>query len=396
MSQLLPSPPIEPFERLRAADGLLINAERWRRAHEYHRQRQNLHYQALHQPGVVCGLGVKIIASDSTEPNQYRDGRGVQLQPGIAIDLQGNPIVVPQPENVQIGVEPLADEPLTVYLVVSYRDPEDLAIREGQEMMREQFRIDVKTKPPDPLEVEVCRLLLPPGQPLRLVPAADVFFPSYHNLDFRFRIPAGIRPEAMVRIAQIKHGDPDHNRNFINLDYLLKATVALYPRLQGVDPVGLVTWEDSNLEQYDLLYLTGQQLHLNQRELAPLKRYLNRGGVLLVDSPNSASELSQNISTLAQQHLGISLQPLSRRHYLRRYPFLFAALPHGGDRQPIEILAGGGLIVTSGNLGGVWGLDDALSLPRETIRAAQELGINILYYAWQRSTMTKLQTIAKS
>jgi len=47
MTHPFPPPPINPFQRLQASDGLLINAERWRRAHEYHRQRQNTHYQSL-------------------------------------------------------------------------------------------------------------------------------------------------------------------------------------------------------------------------------------------------------------------------------------------------------------------------------------------------------------
>ncbi len=40
---------IEPLSRLVVRDGLLLNAERWRQAHQYHRQRQNLHYQSLHR-----------------------------------------------------------------------------------------------------------------------------------------------------------------------------------------------------------------------------------------------------------------------------------------------------------------------------------------------------------
>ena len=44
-----------------------------------------------------------------------------------------------------------------------------------------------------------------------------------------------------------------------------------------------------------------------------------------------------------------------------------------------------------GNLASLWGLDDQLSLSREQIRSAQELGINILHYAWKRRNFTQLQ-----
>ena len=55
------------------------------------------HYQSLHQPGIVCGLGVSVIPAPADLPAQYRDGRWLQIQSGIAIDLVGNPIIVPQP-----------------------------------------------------------------------------------------------------------------------------------------------------------------------------------------------------------------------------------------------------------------------------------------------------------
>lgn len=390
MNQHFPLPAINPFERLRATDGLLINAQRWRSTQEYHRQRQNFYFQSLHQPGIVTGLGVKLISKSSKVPSQYRDGKSVQLQPGIAIDLLGNPIVVPQPQNVQIAVEPPQKEPLTVYLVVSYRDPEDLAIKEGQEMVREQFRIDVKIKPPNDLEVEVCRLLLQPAKPVNLTTPADILFPGYQNLDFRHRRAATLRAQELVQIAQVKHDDEQHDRNFPNLDYLLNAANSLYPQLQGIEPVGLVSWNSPELQQYDLLYLTGNKISFNYQELEALKNYLATGGVLLIDLDPNAEATIKYIAGLAEQKLNLSLKSLPKRHYIRRQPFLFARLPLGGLQQPIQIKVGGGVILVTGDLAAVWGLDDNLSLSRETIRAGQELGINILHFAWARRTVAKL------
>ena len=390
MSRFFPPPSINPFERFQPSDGILINAERWDKAHKYHRKRQNFHYQSLHQPGIVCGLGVKIIPTQGDEPIQYRDGRGVQLQPGLAIDLYGNPIVVPQKENIQIAVESLSDDPLTIYLVVSYRDPDELAISGQQEMVKEQFRIDVKTQPPNELEVEVCRLLLPPKTPVQLEPTPDVFFPGYYNLDFRFRNLATLRTQGVIRIAQIRDIDPSALRNFPNLDYLLKATEALYPKLQGIEPVELVSWDWENLNEYTLLYLSAQELNLNYQELEALKQYLAEGGVLLVDAEKDSSPINSYIASLAQQELGNPLKPLNKRHPLRRNPFLFAAMPNRTEERPIKLLVGGGIILSVGNLASLWGLDEELTLSRESIRSGQELGVNILYYAWQRRMMMSL------
>lgn len=391
MTHAFPPPPIKPFERLQARDGLLITADRWNKTQTYHRQRQNFHYQSVHQPGVVCGLGVRPIARDGSEPAQYRDGRSFQLQPGIAIDLMGNPIIVPQAENVQVALEPLPEDPLTVYVTVSYRDPEELALSPDQEMMREQFRIDVKTRPPEEMEVEVCRILLPPAQPVQLSKAPDVFFPGYNNVDFRYRQPATLRAQALVRLAQIRHDNPEYNRNFANLDSLLKSTSVLYPTLQGEDRVDMLAWESPDLDRYDLLYLTGQRLSMSQPEGMALQRFLKGGGVVVVDVPAEGSELGQYIAGIAQQQLQSPLEPLSRRHPLRRQPFLFAALPIGAQRQPVQVFVNGGIVMVVGNLGSMWGLDEELSLPRNTIRTAQEFGINLLHYAWQRRLMTGLQ-----
>ncbi|MFO0171561.1 MAG: hypothetical protein ACK51W_03605 [Aphanizomenon sp.] len=49
-----------------------------------------------------------------------------------------------------------------------------------------------------------------------------------------------------------------------------------------------------------------------------------------------------------------------------------------------------GIIVVIGNLSSAWGLNGNLSLSRETIRSAQEMGMNILHFAWRRRELTQL------
>lgn len=396
MTHPFPPPLIKPFERLQASDGLLINAERWRRAHEYHRQRQNAHYQSLHQPGIVCGLGVRVIPAPSTVKAEYRDGRWVQIQPGIAIDLVGNLIVVPKTIDFRIATEVAGSEPVMVYLVVRYVDPDELQRGPQREVVEETFRVDEKSKPPEASEVELCRILLQAG-PISITQPTDVFFPGYNNIDLRYRTQAQARPQAIVRIAQVNHSDPECARNFFNLSYLLQAVEALYPSLRGADEVGQLTLEPEDevveTDVYDLLYLTGKQaLNLNDREFGALKNFLDAGGVFLVDAPLDGTALVESIITLAQQ-LENPLKPLEelrRDHPLRTRPFLFAALPMV-NQQLIQLLTGGGIILVVGDLAAAWGLDQALTLSRVSIRTAQELGINILQYAWRRRQLIGLQ-----
>ena len=121
-------------------------------------------------------------------------------------------------------------------------------------MLQEKFRLDVKVRPPSDLEIEICRIIFPANQDIKISLAKDILRPGYNNLDFRHRQLATIRPQGIVKIAQLKHGDRAYGENFANLDYLLKATTALYPQLQGWESVALVPVSDPKLQEYDLFY----------------------------------------------------------------------------------------------------------------------------------------------
>jgi hypothetical protein len=295
--------------------------------------------------------------------------------------------------DFRITTELTGSDPVTIYLVVSYVDPEELRRDSGKVLVQETFRIDEKSSPPAESEVEVCRLLLQPGQ-VEISQPTDVFFPGYNNVDLRHRKIAQARSPAVVRIAQVDRDDPEYARNFFNISYLLQSLDGLYPNLQASPEVAQVTL-DAEIVNYDLLDLTGKQalsVPVHSREFEALKQYLQTGGVLLVDAPANAKELIDSVQSLAQQ-LEFPLTPiedLRRDHPLRTRPFLFAALPIF-NQQPIRILLNGGIILILGDLAATWGPDRGLSIPRVAIRTAQELGINALYYAWRRRQLFGLQ-----
>ncbi|HEY9608385.1 DUF4159 domain-containing protein, partial [Allocoleopsis sp.] len=277
----------------------------------------------------------------------------------------------------------------------------------------------------------------------------DVFFPASNSLDLRYRTQARSRAQGVVSIAQINPTSRADEKSLSNLSYLLQSVAALYPALEGDLDVGQVTLqpedkgERAKLSNYDLLFLNYQQLQLlKERQWEVLRQYLEVGGTLFVEAPTEGSnikeltavkqelqkaianlELNPNtpedaeLSTLRQelktelasvkteldekidhvslllkdfaQRLGMSLESLerlNRNHPLRTQPFLFSALPTI-EEQPTQILMGGGIIFAIGNLSLAWGLDEELALPRETIRTAQEMGINILHFAWRRRQM---------
>lgn len=434
--------PIEPFQRLHVSDGLLLTAERWRIAHDYHRKRQNVHYQALNQAGIVAGLGVCVMAAPETIAQEHRDSRWLQIQPGVAIDGFGNPIVVPEPIAFRIASPAPIEGQLMVYLTLRYVDPERLQGLGDRDLLQETFRIDEITRVPTSEEVELCRLCLLPGE-IHLSPAIDVLHPTANSLDLRFRQLAQARPVQQVAIAQIvSESTPFTDATVTDrLQSLVQSLSILLPTMQGEVqlPVNL-TLPEAPLRWVDLLYLTWQQLlTLSVSEKLVLHRYAAAGTVLLVEtSTQEASvaemslirqQLKEAIANVSQttdsaeicrdlatelaavegalheqlQVLMTTLQtcvapwgitvdssPLPRDHPLRHAPFLFAQLPCI-EGHPVQVFNWDSLVLCIGSLSHAWGLDEALLLPRETIRTAQEMGINLLHYAWRRRQLTQLQ-----
>ena len=464
-------PEITPLQRLAVRNGLLLDAERWQVAHNYHRQRQNLHYQALHLPGIVCGLTVAVIPAPEDVSYRYRDQRWLQVSSGLAIDALGNLIVIDHPVNFHLA-SVVEGQPHWVYLVVRYVDPEGLQRSHPSEIVAETFRIDERKRPPDALEVEICRILLPPGD-ATLSPATDVFAPGLGELDMQYRVPARLRPQATVRVAfattGIAHED---TRIRHNLSSLLDTTNTLYPALAGEHDITTVTFSTTHtahgtaqngngippnrngtalngknqgipsLTRCDLLYLNHRQcLNLPATAHVMLQQFLAQGGVMLVELPDRdgnfeeltaiANELENAIADLQGAHRfsdlrnqlkdqqlaisdnlktrlkatqkalvdkltrsgieGITLTGPDANHPLRRTPFGFSQWPILRF-EPLRIFAGGGIVFVLGDLSAAWAAPPERALPRERVRSAQELGINILNFAWQRHHRTQAQT----
>ena len=436
------SPPIKAFERLRASDGLLITADHWQRTQAYHRHRQNFYYQSLYQAGIVSGLGVTVISAPEAVDALYRNGRWIQVQPGTAIDAQGNPIVVTEPCVFQVQFLCTSDEYKTVFIVLNYVDPDELRHQSGQDWVRETFRIVEKTTL-DVLDVELCRIQLSPGK-TTLAIADNVFFPGPNSLDLNHRCSIRNRPESVVTLAQLS--EPAASNATVNqgLTYLLKAIEVLYPTL-AADPASLdISWDavtSSRLLDYDCLYLSHDKLLNLPADLeSPLKNYLDKGGVLLiaVDGENARqeelasirqelvqalaesktdptvgavrasvqaeisaidAEIAQFTQTMRQavidlaDRLGVPLRgtgEIAPDHPLRTTPFLFSGWP-AIKAQPLQLFCWGGIVLMMGHLAVVWGPDETATRSRETIRVAHELGINLIYYAWRRRQLMQLQ-----
>lgn len=447
-----PTPPVQPLQRLRVTDGLLINAERWRLAYDYHRQRQSLYYQSLHQPGIVCGLGIYPIAPPEKIAQAYQDQRWLQIQPGMAIDDQGNCIVVPEPIDFRLASR--VEQPTSVYLVLQYVDPEQLQQAEDNPVLTEVFRIDEKTHPPGPGEVEICRLVLDADAQLQL--PTDPFFPQINQVDLRYRLQPKSRPQAVLQVAQVSLSSPSPQlqQSAVNFQAFLRSIEVLYPNLLAVsapDPIELVDQNPAvDLRDYDVLYLQTQTAQaLSDMQVRSLQSFLMQGGYLWVEISVRGTQLAELLTVRAQlqaalaqmegsQTVGASaatqnvqplrqeitqeltavqtalntkldetgrpfralaeqmdqpLQVLPADHPIGCQPFQFGALPTV-NQWPIELFLSEHLLMVVGDLSVVWGGGSKEGFARDQIRTAQEFGINLLHYVWQHQNYRQLLAIS--
>lgn len=387
-----PSNDLHPLKRLRVYDGLMMNADRWQKEHEYHRQRQNIYFQSLNQPGIVYGLGVKIIEAPKEVSAQFRLQPWLKIKPGIAIDWEGNPIIIPNAINFPLNLPKTStEEPLIVYLVVSYRDPEKLSSKHAGDTLQETFRIDQKTSVPAKEEVELCRIQWQPGSSEITTPQ-NILSPQINELDLRYRNQAKSRYQAIVSLGAI---NSISKRTQENLSFLMNSVSSLFSFFKGNTEVGLTLLKNEEaVKAYDLFYLSSDDIKvLDEKDSISLNKYLDTGGVIFIETSTN-NEKIDDIAELITQKLNIDFsswqKSLNREHPLRTYPFLFAALPEI-KQYPIELWHnGGGIILIEGELSSAWGYDEELFLSRDNIRTSQEFGINLLHFAWYRRHIKQL------
>lgn len=443
--QIFPAPPIKPFQRLHVSEGLLITTARWKQTQHYHRQRQNFQFQALFQPGIICGLGVSVVASDFDDDTRYEDGRRLllQIQPGMAIDVAGNPIIVPQPEVFQLRSKPAFGSSEIVYLAINYVDPDELRYDSNNSNVQETFRI-IEKNALAPQDVELCRILFD-GRDIAL--ATDPYFPELNTLDHRYRLPVRQRPQGNFQIAQLVLDDPDPKIQ-ASLSYLLQSVDVLSPNFQALNDIPTIhcnSLEELDCSTYDLLYCPHEYVaQISPTVQTALKNYLDNSGLLCIHADLDSTRLHElynirqellvaladleELSDQGQRQLPSETQAIQEvsaieaaidasiaaacqvvvdlaqqinyplkgdgrlepKHPLLTYPFLFGRLPTI-KTQPIYGFCWGSIVLLISNLPEAWRADSSLDISRNQIRTAQEFGINLLHFSWRRRQLNQLQ-----
>ncbi|MFC1881748.1 hypothetical protein ACFL2S_09670 [Thermodesulfobacteriota bacterium] len=95
------------FVRPRFFEGMLLTADDFQTQQEYHRNKLRMHNRCFHGSRVACGLEVHLRRNT------------VYIDPGMALDCQGNEIVLTEPVKIT-----LPSRKMRFYLTISYSEIE--------------------------------------------------------------------------------------------------------------------------------------------------------------------------------------------------------------------------------------------------------------------------------
>ncbi len=391
---------VNPFQ------GLVIDADTWRDAHNYHHDQQRLHTLIFHNTGIIEGL--EVTASNPPDLS-------INIHPGVAVDPEGNIIIVPQEQNYKIQTR----EKRLIHLIIQFREipTEPYQPPEGGQPTRliEAYRIQERDKLPDEPYLELARIDFDPAVET-IKDSKPSGNPGKNEINLNFRQTASvIAPEKPVTVAEktpppqptpapVKEvpivkakekinigcmvlGEADKDLHINGLRNLIKAVNRQEEyELNLEENITL----DKNVNKYTLIYMTGNgSFELNEEQQTALKGYLQSGGVIFgegcseggEESPSKGSkEFGLAFNKLASG-LNCKLEIVKRDNPLLSIDYVFSGVPDGAGQA--MLLEGKGMIYSGSDYGCAWqGGYQEQPVSREVIRNSVEIGINIVSYAY--------------
>lgn len=381
---------VNPFQ------GLVIDADTWRDAHNYHRDQQRLHVLAFHQVGIVSGL--EVVASNPADLS-------VNIQPGLAIDPEGNAIAVPQSQRYQLQ----SGKAGMVYLILQFREVPDGPYQPSENgqptRLLDAYKIEERDKLPAEPHLELARLDFDPSEK-SIRDARNPSRPGKNEINLSFR-PQATTPTAAPAAAE-KPATPAPEpaaptpapaasppaKETIVLGHAVLGDAANDLHLEGFNNLARFLAQanisasvaaniplDKDLKGCRLLYLTGSsRFEITEEQQAALSALLQAGGIIFGEGCGEGiKEFGLAFNQLASQ-LKCKLEIVQRGHPLLVTPYFFAEVPRGAEAP--MLLEGGNMIYSGSDYGCAWrGGHDAEPLAREIIRSAFEMGANIAGYA---------------
>ncbi len=359
-----------PQRRMRAVDGMAVTAAVWEEAHEYHRRYQQLAALLAVGPGVVTGL--EVVASDPPD-------RTVYITPGVAVDREGNLIVITETIAYDIGAR--AEGLYRLLLHYSESRPTVTGTDSDEpQFVKHEFELEARpiSTPSDALELARFDLS---GQGSAVTNPTNTTAPRNNDIDRRFRTTSGDKVVETAHVGVLylgAHQEATHREGWQALARSINRGGALQVYID--EDVALA----ATLPPFTVLYLTAQQQFvLSSYELELIYSYWKNGGHLWIEPCHramgrggAATSFQDMIATF-----GFALTPITRTDARLHQPYLFAAPPQGYSETTETLRVGERLLYSPFDYGCLWQGERESSTPsRDAIRAAHELGENLLAF----------------
>ncbi len=369
-----------PVDRLVPVDGMAVTAQVWGEAHDYHRAVQNVLSRYSVGQGILAGLDV--MQSDPPDKSVY-------VAPGLALDHDGNVIVVTKPVSFEIGNTPDG----VIHLVMSYGESrarlQDGASTDSPHYSRSEFVIEALAQLPEFAHVELARIDRE-GRSSAILAPRNLNHPEKNELDLRYRVELKSTNVSTLSVGLVDLGVSNQAIRVQGLDNLARYINRTNPALQiTVDVVGTL---DQALSKYDLLYITGEaKFELSNPQTTALHEFLKADGCVVYESSRQSSKVSdpkadKSFKDLAAS-LGIGLSKVIPASEVLATPNFFAQVPSGFEDQgePNVEIADTGVLFSAEDYCSLWaGQRRNGPASRADIRTAFEWGENIL--AWVEAT----------
>lgn len=366
-----------PTQRLKPLDGMAVTAEVWEEAHEYHRQHQQIHALWQHGSGIVAGL--EVIASDPPDSAVY-------IYPGLAINGQGQLVMVAEPLSYDLGFE---TEGL-VYVRLNHGEgrprPKPGRTEDGAALfISSEFSIEATPNPDPETSIEIARIWRERGAALHN--PKEPAHPGPNEIDCRYRRYVGAKPSSAVSIGVMPLGGTgDHGRGAARLAHALRGPLGERQMIWTDNNVGF----SAKLNQYSLLYLVGYgPFSLAPEQMTVIYNYLKQGGTVFFEAARRETRATVAATKAFNDMLeafGLTLESITPEHALLSEPHFFPAIPHGFEVEGTPTLKiGEGIIFSENDYGMVWsGERRGRKATREEVRAAYEWGHNLVAYVLAR------------
>ena len=388
------------FKRVNPFPGLAIDADTWRDAHNYHRDQQRLHNLVFHQVGIVEGLEVT-----SNEPPDL----SVNIHPGIAIDPEGNTIIVQNVYHYQIQNR----DKETVYLIIQFREVLEGPYQppEGGQPTRivDGYRIQERDNLPEEAHLELARIELDPANGI-IKNAENKETPVKNEINLNFRREVTKSPaqtasaEAAMTLPEIIAPKPkivigyaavNGSNNDLHIHGLRNLAREMEMRYNWIVELEEHVTFDEKIDRFTMIYLTGgKEFRLNADQQMVLGDFLEANGVLIAEDCSERAPQSNNSNMYSPVYdelmdkFKLTLKPVNHDNPLLSNVNIFSEVPQGVKSG--VFLKGDNIIYSNNDYGCAWqGGYKGNPISRDAIRSAFEIGANIIDYAYKTKTSVR-------